>query len=238
MSNQYFKFKQFTIWQDKCAMKVSTDSVLLGAWTDVYNAKKILDIGTGTGLLALMLAQRSVANIDAIDIDEEAVLQAKENVEKSKWSDRIRVIYTSFQDFSLLSNKYDLIVCNPPYFNENTKSPKLSRNIARHTDKLNHEEIISGVKNIIEDNGRFCIILPYEQGIDFICKAKNNGLFCNRILKVRPKRNHGIKRLLMEFSLIPVSIKDEEIIVENEKRHDYSEQYKVLTQDYYLFELK
>ena len=128
MPNDYFKFKQFTIHQDKCAMKVGTDGVLLGAWAECANAKGILDIGTGTGLIALMIAQRSNAKIDAVEIDETASKQAKENIKKSLWNDRIEILNISFQDFSKSTNeKYDLIVSNPPYFQNSLYAPDEKR---------------------------------------------------------------------------------------------------------------
>ena len=138
MPNPYFSFKQFTVYHDRCAMKVGTDGVLLGAWTDVSGARDILDIGTGTGLIALMLAQRSEAHIVAVDIDEDAVKQAKENVEKSPWPGRIEVERHDICCFNS-DIRYDVIVSNPPYFFNSLKCPDGQRNIARHTVGLNFE---------------------------------------------------------------------------------------------------
>ena len=133
MSNPYFQFKQFTVWHDKCAMKVGTDGVLLGAWTSVESAHRILDIGTGTGLVALMLVQRSLpdANIVALEIDEAAVGQARENIIRSPWKERVEVVQADFRKYRS-SDKFDVIVSNPPYFVDSLECPDRQRTAARH----------------------------------------------------------------------------------------------------------
>lgn len=151
MSQPFFQFKQFTVWHDKCAMKVGTDGVLLGAWTPVESSARILDIGTGTGLVALMLAQRCSASVIALEIDETAAQQAAENITRSPWGNRIEVVC---QDFRLYSNKnnslkYDTIVSNPPYFTDSLKCPDSQRNTARHNDNLSYEELLKGVSNLL-----------------------------------------------------------------------------------------
>ena len=150
MSQPFFQFKQFTVWHDKCAMKVGTDGVLLGAWTPVESSARILDIGTGTGLVALMLAQRCSASVIALEIDGKAAQQAAENITRSPWGSRIEVVC---QDFRLYSNKnnslkYDTIVSNPPYFTDSLKCPDSQRNTARHNDNLSYEELLKGVSNL------------------------------------------------------------------------------------------
>lgn len=235
MPNDYFKFKQFTIYQDKCAMKVGTDGVLLGAWANCKNAKSILDIGTGTGLITLMLAQRSNAYVDAVEIDEQASLQAKENVAKSKWKDSIQILNTPFQEFCKSTNeKYDLIVSNPPYFQNSLFAPDKKRTDARHNSNLELKELLDGALDLLSDKGVFCLILPYLEGNYFILKASEKDLYCTRQTKVLPKPGREPKRLLLEFMKIKKPLVEQEIIIELNKRHEYSDAYKNLTKEFYL----
>lgn len=235
MPNDYFKFKQFTIHQDKCAMKVGTDGVLLGAWADCVNAQSVLDIGTGTGLIALMLVQRSKAKIDAVEIDEAASIQAKENVDKSLWSDRIEIFNKSFQDFSnTTEKKYDLIVSNPPYFQNSLYAPDEKRTDARHNSNLKLDDLVFGAFKLLSEKGRLSIILPYVEGTMFILKAAEKGLYCVRQTNVLPKPAREPKRLLLEFRKEKMPLVEQELIIELNKRHEYSEAYKNLTKDFYL----
>ncbi len=235
MPNDYFKFKQFTVYQNKCAMKVGTDGVLLGAWANCENARNILDIGTGTGIIALMLAQRSRAKIDAIEVDKTAGIQARENVEKSPWTSRINIINQSFQNYTnITKSKFDLIVTNPPYFQNSLLAPNDKRAVARHNSNLELDDIINGTNKMLTDNGILSIILPYLEGAMFILKASEKELFCNRQTKVLPKPNHEPKRLLLEFTKKKKPLIEQEIIIELNKRHEYSEAYKNLTKDFYL----
>lgn len=161
MSNIYFKFKQFTVYQDRCAMKVGTDGTLLGAWTDVTKSRTILDIGTGTGLIALMLAQRSLTTqITAIDIDIDSVMQAESNVALSPWCDRVKVFCSSLQDFN--GSGYDTIVSNPPYFVNSLKCPNGHRTLARHTASLSYKDLFDGVTRMLSDDGEFSVIIPFD----------------------------------------------------------------------------
>ena len=235
MPNQYFKFKQFTVYQDKCAMKVGTDGVLLGAWTTVENASNVLDIGTGTGLIALMLAQRSNAKIDAVEIDRNACVQAQENVNHSPWDHRINIIHQSFQNFSKETEaKYDLIVSNPPYFQNPLTAPEESRAKARHNTNLQLIDIIEGVLNCLSELGTLSLILPYIEGSLFIAKAAEQGLYCVRKTNVLPKPGQKPKRLLLEFQQSKRPFTEQQLVVELNKRHQYSDDYKNLTKDFYL----
>lgn len=216
-------------------MKVGTDGVLLGAWANCENVENILDIGTGTGLIALMLAQRSNSIIDAVEIDEDASKQAAENVEKTSWKERIHIINQSFQEFMKIENKkYDLIVSNPPYFQNSLFAPDHKRTNARHNLSLELEDLISGSLKLLNENGCLSIILPYLEGAMFIVKAAEYGLFCVRQTKVLPKPNTEPKRLLLEFMKMKKPLVEQEIIIELNKRHEYSEAYKNLTKDFYL----
>lgn len=233
MSNPFFTFKQFTIRHDRCAMKVGTDGVLLGAWTDVNHSQRMLDIGTGTGLIALMLAQRCPqASITAIDIDTDAVGQAQENVLLSPWSDRVDV---KLQDICkyLTDKHFDTIVSNPPYFIDSLKCPNDQRNTARHTDTLDAERLLESVARLLTDDGRFSIILPAEQTDLLIQTAYAQGLYPSRKTTVITRPGLSPKRILMEFQKTKEAFQPDELIIELE-RHVYSEGYIALTKDFYL----
>jgi tRNA1Val (adenine37-N6)-methyltransferase len=235
MPNQYFNFKQFTVNQDKTAMKVGTDGVLLGAWTNTENAKTILDIGTGTGLIALMLAQKSNANIVAVEKNVNAYNQAVENINKSKWKNRIEVINSSFQDFSENYNlKFDLVVSNPPFFTNSLKNSCINKTEARHNDSLPYNDLVKGVNKLSHSETAFHIILPFDQKDDFIDLCRVNQFYCNKITFVKPNPEKNIKRILMTFSKNDLDCIQETIVIENKQRHDFTDEYKKLTGDYYL----
>jgi tRNA1Val (adenine37-N6)-methyltransferase len=235
MSNNWFTFKHFTIRQDKTAMKVGTDGVLLGAWANVSDCRKILDIGTGTGLIALMLAQRCDAKVDAIEIVPDAASQATENVIQSPWMGRINVIEDSFQNFSATAAvKYDLIVCNPPFFSDSLKAKTNSRSLARHDDQLNPNDLLAPVADLLNPMGHFCLILPAEKEAGIIVLATERGLFPSEILRVRPIPGKDFKRVLIDFSFSEKEPKQSEMMIETGLRHQYSKEYLDLTRDYYL----
>jgi len=234
MHEDIFHFKQFTINQDRCAMKVGTDGVLLGAWVKVNGAKKILDIGTGTGLIALMLAQKSQAIIDAIDIDKDAFEQAKKNAADSKWKNRIHVFHSSLQEFAeTFQNKYDLIVSNPPFFESAFKAGTEARNIARHTDEtLNFEDLICGVNKLLLPDGKFNVILPFKEGNCFIEKSKSGNLFVQKLTRVKTKSDKQEKRLMIEFGFQKTNPVEDDIVIQEEDL-SFTEEYIELTNDYY-----
>lgn len=237
MANSWFQFKQFKVEQGKTAMKVGTDGVLLGAWASVGDAKNILDVGTGTGLIALMLAQRNQnAEITAIDIDRNAVEQAAENAEQSPWSGRISIFESDYNHFRVgESSLFDLIVSNPPYFKQSLKSPTKSRSIARHDHMLSHDDLIGHSIRLLKDGGRLCVILPYVEGSVFIALAASKGLFCTKKTNVFATPNAEVKRLLLEFSKIQVKMQEDSLVIEEGGRHAYSKEYLALTRDFYLF---
>lgn len=234
MSNPYFQFKQFTVWHDKCAMKVGTDGVLLGAWTSVQNAHKILDVGTGTGLVALMLAQRSLpdADIVALEIDETAAGQARENVTRSPWKERVEVVQADFRDYQSL-DKFDVIVSNPPYFVDSLECPDQQRNAARHNDSLAYEELLEGVAGLLAEDGAFTIVIPVDVAdrVKMIAAVKN--LYAVRQLNVITKPGGVPKRTLITFTFSNQECVVEELLTEL-ARHQYSEEYIALTREYYL----
>ena len=201
MPSTSFAFKQFIIKQDKCAMKVGTDAVLLGAWIIPNGSKHILDIGTGTGVISLMLAQKTVAQIDAIDIEEEAFIQAKQNVSESKFSKQIHVIHSSFQEYAKTAvKKYNLIVTNPPYFEQSLKSSDEQRSHARHADVLPFEELLDGVLKLLDEKGKFCLILPTLEAVKFRTLAEKKGLNLSKLLRVKSRVDKDTEiRHLMQF---------------------------------------
>jgi len=234
--NKPFKFKQFTIHQDKCAMKIGTDGVLLGAWTSIENTpNSILDIGTGTGIIALQLAQRSDAIIiDAIEIDDSAYEQAVENFENSDWGDRLFCYHASLQEFSQeIDEKYNLIISNPPFYNDKFETDNISRNRARFTSSLSFKNLLSFVSKLLSENGTFSVIIPFKEEQNFIDLAKKNNLFLNRICRVKGNKFSEIKRSLIALSFLRSKTKIEELTIEIE-RHQYTNEYVNLVKGFYL----
>jgi len=237
MANTYFQFKQFKINQEDSAMKVGTDGVLLGAWANIDCANSFLDIGTGTGLIAIMLAQRTIdsSNIDAVEIDSSSYQQAVNNFSDCPWSDRIKAIHTSFQDFaSPKTKKYDLIVSNPPYFINSLKAKGESRTQARHADGLPFEDLIEGAKNLLNPEGKFSVILPVAEGDYFIRLARIAGFSLSKRVEVLPNPGKPTKRLLIELTLANSDTVETQLCVENGQRHVYSPEYIELCKDFYL----
>ncbi len=231
-----FQFKQFTVNQDKCAMKIGTDSVLLGAWTSlINNPKSILDIGSGTGVIALMLAQRSRAElIDAVEIDDNAHVQCVENFENSSWSDRLFCYHASLQEYCKdFDDKYDLIISNPPFYDDTYKSENSKRDLARFQDAMPFELLIDCVSKLLSESGVFSVIIPVKEENKFIDLASKANLFPNRILHVKGNPSSKIVRSLIEFSFVPSGINKEEITIET-TRHQYTQEYMDLTKDFYL----
>ncbi len=231
-----FKFKQFTIHQDKCAMKVGTDGVLLGAWTSlINNPNSILDIGTGTGVIALQLAQRSDAlTIDAIEIDDNAFEQAVENFETSDWGDRLFCYHASLNEFaSEIDEKYDLIVTNPPFYKDEFETDNSARNKARFTSSLSFESLLASIPKLLSKNGIFSVIIPYKEEENFIALAEKNNLFINKVCRVKGNLSSKTKRSLLEFSFHKNKIEFTTLTIEIE-RHKYTQEYIALVKDFYL----
>jgi tRNA1Val (adenine37-N6)-methyltransferase len=236
MSNTTFAFKQFVIKQDKCAMKVSTDAVLLGAWVIPNGSASILDIGTGTGVIALMLAQKTDAKIQAIDIDKDAVSQAKINFEESIFRHKLQVNQQAFQDFvKSTDQKFDLIVTNPPYFVDSLKNTDSIRSSARHADVLPYIDLIEGVKKILNPKGKFCLILPKKEAEQFRELAETKGFHLSKLLRVRTRSDkEEEKRHIMQFEFRPTEFSESTLVIEADQPMKYTEEYRNLTKDYYL----
>lgn len=229
-----FRFKQFIIRHDRSTMKVGTDGVLLGAWADVAEARTMLDIGTGTGVIAIMLAQRSLreATIDAVELDKHAFEQALENVRQSPWPEKVSAHHSSIQNFHTEKN-YDIIISNPPYFQNSQKPPDPKRSITRHTDSLPFLELIIAVNRLLATHGKFNIILPFQEGLSFIDLAHDHGLYCTRQWSFRTRKGKPIERWLLEFCQT-ADQKDENEIVLYHTGDIWTDEYIHLTKCFYL----
>lgn len=216
-------------------MKVGTDGVLLGAWTDVTSVNTILDIGTGSGVIALMLAQRTTrqTNIDAIEIEHGAFEQAYENITHAAWRDRVMAHHVALQQFES-ARRYDLIVSNPPYFQNSQKPPDEKRVQARHTTSLSYPELLSSSETLLTKTGRLSVILPFTEGLQFITLAKQYNLYCTRQWSFRTRQEKPIERWLLEFSFIPQQTPEHGEILLYSHGEEWSEAYKMLTKDFYL----
>jgi tRNA1Val (adenine37-N6)-methyltransferase len=232
-----FQFKQFSLEQDRTAMKIGTDGVLLGAWTPVEkNIFSILDIGTGTGIIALMLAQRSSASqIDALEIDENAFEQATDNFENSPWNDRLFCFHAALDEFvEEPEDEYDLIVSNPPFYSEDYKSSNDQRDLARFQDAMPFEDLVEAAALLLSENGIFSVIIPFKEESNFLALAAAYELFPLKITRVRGTLNSEIKRSLLAFSRIKTTTFTlDELIIET-ARHLYTPEYIELTKDFYL----
>jgi tRNA1Val (adenine37-N6)-methyltransferase len=230
----YFHFKKFSVRHDRSGMKVGTDGVLLGAWVNVHNTTHILDIGTGTGVIALMLAQRAAQSvtIDAVEIDALAHADAQENIAASPWHDRIHLHQIAVQQFNTAVT-FDLIVTNPPFFQKSYKPPTAQREIARHTEQLTFDEILSITEKLLAPNGKLNLILPYTEGLQFIELALHKGLHCSRKWIFRTRENKPVERFLLEFGWEKKETEESEILLYS-SGEEWSDGYKALTREFYL----
>jgi tRNA1Val (adenine37-N6)-methyltransferase len=230
----YFHFKKFSVRHDRSGMKVGTDGALLGAWTDVRQATQILDIGTGTGVIALMLAQRASESvtIDAVEIDDQAYADAQENIAASPWHDRIHLHHSAIQDLHT-TTRFDLIISNPPYFQKSYKPPLPQRITARHTQQLTFDEILLIAEKLLATNGRLNLILPFTEGSQFIDLANHKGFHCTRKWIFRTRPNKPVERLLLEFRWDKKPLDEGEILLYN-SGEEWSVGYKELMREFYL----
>jgi len=231
-----FRFKQFSLNQEKCSMKIGTDGVLLGAWVNCKDKQQILDIGCGTGLIGIMLGQRnSTAQIDGIEIQKEAHQEACENMSMAPWSGRLNGIFGAIQDYSRDADiKYDLIVSNPPFFTGGTFSDQEGRDTARHTVKLPHGDLIFSIRRLLAKDGTFALILPYMEGLRFMELAERADLHVQRITEVFPKKSLAINRLMIEFGWEKKDAPLPTQLVIRKEDNDYTATYQELTKEYYL----
>lgn len=235
MRERVFRFKQFSVRHEKCAMKVGTDGVLLGAWCDVENAKSTLDIGTGSGLIALMVAQRNPqTSVLAIDIEPLAVEEANINFANSPWADRLHAIEADFVSFSELTEmRFDLIVSNPPFFVDSLTCPDTNRSTARHTTQLPFDKLISGAANLLTPEGKLCLITPADCENLISDLSQTNNLHVTGKTFVHPTPDALPKRILWKISNHMAAIEEHHLTIEIE-RHQYTKSYIALTQQFYL----
>lgn len=232
-----FHFKQFSVKQDRCEMKIGTDGVLLGAWCPIENnPKTILDIGAGTGILSLQLAQRSQAfQIDAIEIDENAYEECVENFERSPWGDRLFCFHASLEEFiAEPEEEYDLIVSNPPFYSEDFKTGSQTRDLARFQDALPFEELINAAQLLLSENGIFSVIIPFKEEATFIALCEEVSLYPIKITRVKGTPSSPIIRSLLAFKRYELPVLTVNVLIIENTRHHYTEEYVALTKDFYL----
>ncbi|MDR2886824.1 MAG: methyltransferase [Bacteroidales bacterium] len=233
MGSSRFAFKKFVIEQNRSAFKVGTDGVILGACASVEKAERILDTGAGTGLIALMLAQRCNAEIVAIEPDHESFAQMCENINASPWSNRIKAVETTLQNFRY-SGKFDLIVTNPPYFFRSLKNPDPIKSQTRHNDTLKPSDILAGAVSLLNKHGALQLIMPCTEGNRFIAEATQYGLYCCNIIRIKPLPASEVKRLVLTFKRTKTVPAEQTITISTGKRHEFTGEYMELTRDFYL----
>lgn len=237
MSNNYFQFKQFIVHQDKCAMKVCTDACLFGAFVaDRFqrtgNRFRVLDIGAGTGLLSLMMAQKNpVAEIDAVEVDKSAAEQAKENFKHSPWKERLHSHHQAIQEFRI--NTYDLIISNPPFYENDLKSDNAKRNLAMHGAQLGLDDLLDVVVRHISAHGKFAVLLPYHRSANFVNHALLKDFFLHEEMSVKQTPKHPYFRSMLIFGRGKVQTRHSDICIKD-KTDQYSEEFRELLQEYYL----
>lgn len=232
-----FQFKKFSVNQDKCAMKIGTDSVLLGAWCPIENNPfSVLDIGAGTGILSLMLAQRSNAEqIDALEIDDDAYEQCVENFENSPWSDRLFCFHAGLDEFvDEPEDEYDLIISNPPFYSEDYKTDNSQRDLARFQEAMPFEELIDAAQLLLSENGIFAVIIPYKEEERFIELCTQVELYPIKVTRVKGSQTTPIVRSLLAFKRYELPVLEAEELVIEISRHHYTDEYIELTKDFYL----
>lgn len=232
-----FSFKQFSVQQDKCAMKIGTDSVLLGSWCPIENNPfSVLDIGAGTGVLSLMLAQRSHAEqIDALEIDEDTYEQCVENFEASPWSDRLFCFHAGLDEFiEEPEDEYDIIISNPPFYSEDYKTDNSQRDLARFQDAMPFEELVEAADLLLSENGIFAVIIPFKEEERFIDLCVEVELFPVKVTRVKGSHTTPIVRSLLAFKRYELSVLAADELVIEINRHEYTDDYINLTKDFYL----
>jgi tRNA1Val (adenine37-N6)-methyltransferase len=232
-----FQFKQFAVNQDQCAMKIGTDGVLLGAWAPIdTRPNSILDIGTGTGIIALMLAQRCDAQqIDALEIDENAYENAVDNFESSPWSDRLFCFHAGLDEFvEEPEDEYDLIVSNPPFYVEDYRSDNAQRDLARFQEAMPFEDLVEAAALLLSENGVFAVIIPFKEEENFLALAKEYELFPIKITRVKGTHETQIVRSLLAFRRYELAVLTADELVIEINRHEYTDDYIALTKDFYL----
>ncbi len=234
-SNDYFQFKQFVVHHKHSSMKVGTDAVLLGALTKAPQEGNLLEVGCGSGVISLMLAQKSQAKITALDIHQASVWEARANFKASPWSERLQALMISYQLYAAQGNpiRFDLIVSNPPFFVNDLKSPDEKRNLARHNDQLSYRDFLSASRNFIKAQGQLSLILPSIEAQIFIEEARNFGFFLEEEIAIFPKPNKESNRKVMLFGNNAQANLQKKSLCIRENDNSYTQAYRELTEDYY-----
>ncbi|RLV59762.1 DUF890 domain-containing protein [Parashewanella curva] len=229
-----FTLKQFHIDDSGCGMPVSTDAIILGAWANLSHSNTVLDIGTGSGVLALMAAQRSKASIVAVEYDQVSCDVAKKNIDASPWPERIKVEHMCIQKYAEITNtKFEHIICNPPYFLAGPQTTDASRANARHTNTLTFEHLIESIQNLLSKNGSASLILPCEVEVNFLKTLSTSSIKVSKRVQVIPVREKTARRLLLELNFVGGSVLEESLIL-RERDNTYTEEMIALTKDFYL----
>lgn len=229
-----FHFKHFSLYHHRSTMKVGTDAILLGRWTEVKPTDVVLDIGTGCGLLPLMLSQKGVAQVDAVDIDTASVEEASVNFEASQWRDQLKVYCSDIVEFQQ-NRQYDLIISNPPFFNRFSKCDSERKSRARHNDAgLSYATVCQVVQRLLKPEGRLSVVLPFDVSEEFLKTAENHGIFLHKILKIIPIEGKEPNRVNLELGFGKYETVIEETFVIRDVDKRFTAQYKEFLKDYYL----
>ncbi len=235
LDNRPFHLRRFSIYHHRSTMKAGTDSVILGAWVDTKDVKTALDVGAGCGILALMMAQRSQAEIHAIEIDAASAEEAALNFKTSPWHERLKVYHANFIEFpAMVSCKYDLIISNPPFFTSTFKTKQFRRNLARHTDSLSFKNLIENTGLILSAHGRLAVVLPIPESKAFIKLAEKYQLYPHRMLEIVPVKGREANRINMEFGFEKPDILERKTFILREPDQSFTKAYKDFLGDYYL----
>ena len=230
-----FRFKQFSVQQKNSAFKIGTDSVLLGAWARVETARQALDIGSGCGVLALMVAQRNEADVTAVELDSLSAEEARENFQNSPWTERLTLLNTSIQEFANTnSNKFDLIISNPPYFEKSLPAKEARKTQARHNHSLQIRELAFSVSRLLSENGTFAIVLPTKEAALLVKESEQQGVHLIRKCEVFPTQHKPSSRWLMEFGFMQKELAEEKLVLNDHQSRSYTPEHQQLTRDFYL----
>ncbi len=235
MDTRPFFFKKFALFHHRSTMKIGTDAILLARWVEVSDNDEVLDIGTGCGLIPLMLSQKGIKNADAVEIDTESYAEARQNFANSAWNSRLNAINDDIKSYSkTCEKKYDLIVSNPPFFFGDNIPQKIKKGLARHTNTLSYSDLLSAVKLLLKPNGRFALVLPSIEAVTFKKEAENQGFYLQKELKIIPIEGKESNRINMQLVVNQVDNIDAESFVLRNQDHSFTKEYKVFLKDFYL----
>ena len=235
MDQRPFFFKRFALFHHRSTMKIGTDAILLGRWVEVNGDDEVLDIGTGCGLLPLMLAQKGIKSADAVEIDHDSYEEAAQNFSNSAWKSRLFAINDDIKHYAeLCTKKYDLVVSNPPFFFGDNIPEKEKKGLARHTNTLSYNDLLVSVKKLLKPDGRFALVLPARESLTFLKDAENQGFFLKKEMKIVPIEGKEPNRINMQLVVNQVDKVESETFVLRHPDHSFTKEYKEFLKDYYL----